>query len=658
MQVAERLRHHNIVRVFGGGYDSAEDQYYVVMELLTGGSLRERLDKTLKLKASDVLAIVQQVAEALHYAHGEGVVHRDIKPSNILFRQNGDGALADFGIAKIHGATQSGVTSHILGTTAYLSPEQCRGEPATKLSDIYALGVVMYEMLTGTVPFKSADGNPVVVLEKHKSEVPTPPRQLNPSIPPAFEAVVLKALAKEPEQRYHDAMDMVADMKAGVINTTQVGYGPDSPTVPNVGKAIAEPSEPTEAVTLKPKPLKRLPLGAIAATAAILSVLGVLFLLLAGLPSGEGAGNNRKASASSTPIRGQVVEPTRTVTLTTTAVAAVSPTLPAVAASTETSAPPIPTRATAELPGQTRTAEALNPLLNTLQADSESSLAFSPDGQILASGSNKLVELWRVADGTLLNTLEADRNGVYTVAFSPDGQIIASGSNDGTVKLWKAADGTLLNTLKVSSDQVHSVAFSPDGQTLASGSYGSDNIKLWRVADGTLLKTIVGNPWAVHSVAFSPDGQTLASGTEIDIKLWRVADGMLLDTFTDKEYSAKVLSVAFSPDGKIIASGSGTGVKLWRVADGALLDTLSAERSTELSPSVAFSPDGKIVASNSYDGTVKLWRVADGTLLDTFPGKLGEGGFAMLYPSVAFSPDGKIVASNSYDQGIRLWRVP
>ncbi|MTJ13271.1 hypothetical protein FJR11_11860 [Anabaena sp. UHCC 0187] len=290
-------------------------------------------------------------------------------------------------------------------------------------------------------------------------------------------------------------------------------------------------------------------------------------------------------------------------------------------------------------------------LLQIFQGHSDrvTSVAFSPDGQTLASGSDdKTIKLWNVPTGSLLQTLTGHLNWVMSVAFSPDGRTLASGSNDKTIKLWNVTTGKLLQTLSGHSLSVNSVAFSPDGRTLASGSF-DETIKLWNVNTGKLLQTFSGHCKSIFSVVFSPNGQTLASGSaDNTIKLWNVTTAKLLQTLP--EYSNSVFSVAFSPNGKTIASGSDDKTsKLWNVTTGKLLQTLPGH--SDSIRSVAFSPNGKTIASGSFDETITLWNVTTGRLIQTLPGH------SKCVRSVAFSPDGYTLASGGGDKTIKIWQV-
>ncbi len=204
------LRHPNIVQVYD--FDVQDEYYYMVMELLEGDTLKAYLNAFRTrgecIPLGDVTRILNDVLSGLAYAHSEGVIHRDLKPANILLTRRGQAVLTDFGIAQILGGTQYTVSGALMGTLSYMAPEQGRDGKCDIRSDVYSLGITYYEMLTGGVPF-DAD-TPLAILMKHLNDPLPLPRTLVPSIPEAFERVALKALAKEPNERYQSAAEMSA----------------------------------------------------------------------------------------------------------------------------------------------------------------------------------------------------------------------------------------------------------------------------------------------------------------------------------------------------------------------------------------------------------------------------------------------------------------
>jgi WD40 repeat protein len=276
------------------------------------------------------------------------------------------------------------------------------------------------------------------------------------------------------------------------------------------------------------------------------------------------------------------------------------------------------------------------------------SIAFSPDGKTLVSGSEDQVRLWEVSSGQCLMTLQGHTSAVRSVAFNPDGKTLASGSEDQTVRLWEVSSGQCLKTLQGHTEEVWSVNFSPDGSILASGGFDR-TVRLWEVSSGQCLKTLQGHTKSVGSVAFSPNGSILASGgDDRTVRLWEVSSGQCLKTL--QGHTSMVRSVAFSPDGSILASGSeDQTVRLWEVSSGQCLKTLQGH--THIVRPIAFSPDGKTLASGSWDQTVRLWEVSSGQCLKTLQGHTGP------IESVALSPDGKTLASGSRDRTVRLWEI-
>jgi WD40 repeat protein len=312
----------------------------------------------------------------------------------------------------------------------------------------------------------------------------------------------------------------------------------------------------------------------------------------------------------------------------------------------------------------------LDTLLSGLEGypNSVDSMAFSPDGQSLAlvaswmgdgRAKHYTAQLWRISDGTLLRTLEAQQIHPWLLnwAFSPDGQTFASVTDDTIVQLWRTSDGTLLYTLEGHADSITSVTFSPDGQTLASGSRDT-TVRLWRVSDGTLLRTLEGHGNWVTSVAFSLDGQNLVSVSDSvsdSVQLWRVSDGSLLRTIEGQ--TDPVTSASFSPEGQILASWEYNTVHLWRVSSSTLLRTLEAH--IEWVNRVSFSPDGQILALIGVSGTeedttatLQLWRVSNGTLLRTLVVVNGQN----QYLTATFSPDGQTLVIQ-YGGGVDLWQL-
>lgn len=208
-----RLRHPNIVQLYDFG--RLGERYYMVMEFIEGGSLRERLQALHAagehVALRDVVVIVRGISAALDYAHRQGIVHRDVKPSNIMFSQEGDPVLTDFGIARMVKGGSLTMAGMSVGTPDYMSPEQGMGQPATPHSDIYALGVVLYEMLVGRRPF-DAD-TPFAVVAQHIHGTFPSPRGQDPTFPEALERILRRALAKKPDDRYASALDLAQDLQ-------------------------------------------------------------------------------------------------------------------------------------------------------------------------------------------------------------------------------------------------------------------------------------------------------------------------------------------------------------------------------------------------------------------------------------------------------------
>jgi len=302
-RAAGLLAHPNIVVVFDAGEE--DGQYFITMELVEGKSLQALLDSGQAFPLPRVLRIMEQTCNALNFAHERSVVHRDIKPANLMLTADDTVKITDFGTAKIlqFGTVQQ--TAHVMGTPSYMSPEQVKGRPVDGRSDIFSLGVMLYEMITGEKPFPGQ--NITTVIYKIVNEEPVPPRQIDPSIHPGISAVILKALTKDPDYRYQTCREMLEDLKnfrtiaansanpqstmiqgspaatVAMQNHPGNGAGYDDPrlfaTARSIGGNAAHPDQTpavrrTAPVAPYEEPKKKSIAGTIVATLVLLGVIG------------------------------------------------------------------------------------------------------------------------------------------------------------------------------------------------------------------------------------------------------------------------------------------------------------------------------------------------------------------------------------------------
>ncbi len=299
-QAASRMAHPTIVRVFDAGEDSETQPDgsvravpYIVMELVKGRLLKDIIADG-PVPVSDAVRYVDGILEALEYSHRAGVVHRDIKPGNVMVTDAGQIKVMDFGIARAvsDGSSTVAETTAILGTAAYFSPEQAKGEPVDARADLYSAGVVLYELLAGRAPFRGE--SPVAVAYQHVSEAPVPPSEINETVPRALDAVALRALAKDPFQRYQDAasfrealdatIDGRAPTKRQVSALTSELYGPNPRQAAETARSLRQLSTDTTMKRTQSGP----PVAWIWSGVALLAVLlaAVLFWVLTIRPDG------------------------------------------------------------------------------------------------------------------------------------------------------------------------------------------------------------------------------------------------------------------------------------------------------------------------------------------------------------------------------------
>ena len=256
---AAKLQSPYIVSIYDWGLDAESDTYYIVMEFLKGTDLKTAIKERGAINQRKAAEIGSQVAQALQVAHEGGIIHRDIKPQNIMIQPDGNIKVMDFGIARAGDAGLS-QTATVLGTAHYISPEQAQGKDLTGLSDVYSLGIVLYEATTGRLPFEGTDSVSVAV--KQVNEMPPAPRSINPDIDPVLEAIIMKAIEKDPAQRFANAQEMRQALNDYLAGRPVPGLGVHNDRTQVLGAGIP----PMDGTAVMPKPIGTNPMGAGATT--------------------------------------------------------------------------------------------------------------------------------------------------------------------------------------------------------------------------------------------------------------------------------------------------------------------------------------------------------------------------------------------------------
>jgi WD40 repeat protein/tRNA A-37 threonylcarbamoyl transferase component Bud32 len=641
-EAAARLQHPNIVQVFEVG--AHEGRPFFSLEFVEGGSLAQKLAGT-PLPAAAAARLVQALARAIHHAHERGVLHRDLKPSNVLLSAAGVPKITDFGLAKrldVEGsATRTGA---VLGTPSYMAPEQAEEEgrrlgPAT---DVWALGAILYECLTGRPPFGGA--TVLETLEQVRGHEPVPPARLNPRVPRDLETVCLKCLHKDPARRYGAAAELADDL----------------------GRVLEDRPVHARRATTRERAWRWCRRNPGLATASSLAAAGLvtvtLIAIVFALYQSEVAAERTRDAATVRQAKRDVEDALKKAEdaltkaelqsarlawhkgLTLYEQGHVGQGMVLLARSLEV-VPRLEVAFERDIRANLASwHHELRPLRAILEQPGQ---AFSPDGKMgVTAGRDGTARLWEVATGKPVGSPLRHQDLVVAVAFSPDGRLVLTASDDQTAQLWVAATGQPQGEPLRHQGRVNALAFSTDGKCVLTGS-DDRTAQIWETDTGKPLGAPLQHPDHVGAVAFSPDGKTVLTGCNDCIaRLWEAASGEPLSL---PGHLGAVRAVAFSPDGGTIVTASADGTaRLWEAATGKPVGKPLEHHS--LVQAVAFSPDGRTVATGSTDRTVRLWETATGK---PFGPPLPNKGVVRC---VAFTQDGRWLLTGN-DVDTRLWEA-
>jgi eukaryotic-like serine/threonine-protein kinase len=623
-----KLDHDNVVRVLDFGDD--DGNLYLISEYVSGNTLSDLMTNPMPWKTA--IEILLPITDALIYAHSHGVIHRDLTPNNILIDVDNQPILSDFSLVRIIEEEETRDmtgTSVGLGSAGYISPEQGKGEAVDFRSDIYSLGVIFYEMVTGKRLFYATSSMEIVI--KHIMANPPRPRKIVPDLPKKVEAIILKTLSKDPDKRYQSMDELAMALRSAL-----------------------EVSKKTR------KPLSRQAKTMIAAFAGALLLLAVgIGLIWMSTPKEVPASNvpsiqpivtitPTQASDSSTSVPAKTAEPAASKTAEPSLTPLSPFHLPEIPVLQDT---PVP--AADEVIG-VRNATNIRELARWGKPDIFRFAFINHDQNLLAiTGAG----LYYLDTQNLTARHFIDGEGMLTsLAVSPDGKSVAAGDREGTVRIWEIESGQKKYELKDKAGEIITLVFSPDSSSIVF-SDANKNIYLWSPRQGKFLTFPPKHGLGIHSLIFSDNGSNIYSGSyDFQIIVWD-ASGKSRDKFTTNK---KINAIAISPDSRYLAAAmSDANIKVWsRITKEVVIEISAPQLATNFT-SIEFLPNSENFVTGSEDGYIRLWNLSDkkpvweATSTDKDNNPLGRTRIKTL----ALSGGGSQIAV-MYDNGmIDLWNL-